>query len=153
MYYYSKFLFEIENAEKDAAKEAAEAVAEPKQKKQKAVYKDANKHLRDEDGVPLEFIERKNYLTEYNNKMIIDAVKQVGWRRVRKIYGSNSIIDDVFLYVKPKWHHLKTADQVILNCTKGEDYLTTDYFTEKSLVAHMRSVVPKKRLAYLETHK
>ena len=154
MYYYSKFLFEIENAEKAAAKaaakEAAEAVAEPKQKKQKAVYKDANKHLRDEDGVPLEFIERKNYLTEYNNKMIIDAVKQVGWRRVRKTYGSNSIIDDVFLYVKPKWHHLTTTEQVMVNCVKGDDYFTTDYFTEKSLIDHLKIVVPQKRLAYLE---
>ena len=151
MYYYSKLLFEIENAEKEAAK-AAKAVAEPKPKKQ-AVFLDQNKDFRDEDAVPLEFIKEVNFLAEYDNRMVIDAVKMVGWSRVRKSYRSNTILDDEYFYVKPKWRHLKTADEVILNCTKGEDYLTTDYFTEKSLVAHMRSVVPKKRLAYLETHK
>ena len=148
MYYFSKFLFEIENTDKEAAK----AVAEPKTKTQ-AVFLDQNKGLRDEDAVPLEFIEAANFVAEYDSRMVIDAVKMVGWSRVRKSYRSNTILDDEYFYVKPKWRHLKTADEVILNCTKGEDYLTTDYFTEKSLVAHMRSVVPKKRLAYLETHK
>ena len=147
MYYFSKFLFEIENTDKEAAK----AVAEPKTKKQAVEFVDQHKDLRDEDEVPLEFIEVENFAVEYDNKMIIDAVKYVGWRRVRKSYRSNTILDDEYLYVKPKWRHLKSANQVILNCVKGADYLTTDYFTEKSLVAHMLIVVPNKRLAYLET--
>ena len=90
MYYFSKFLFEIENTDKEAAK----AVAEPKTKKQAVEFVDQHKVLRNEDEVPLEFIEVENFAVEYDNKMIVDAVKHVGWRRLRKKYRSSTILDD-----------------------------------------------------------